>query len=229
MKKDNILLVEGSNDKAFFEKICKKHNLNYLVKVSTPTDLVKSSSGGFNSKQGVLNSLKTLLPLLEDEDSAINKVAIILDADITNDNNGGFSETISQIENKASEHNYKKHSRSKSGIELQHSDNQMNSLGVWVMPDNKSDGTIEDWIKLNIIDSEKELFSHACKIVKELPLCKFSNQSIPKAEIATWLAWQNQPGRTIAYTLKDSNELLNIENSNYTKLIEWLTTFFKDE
>jgi predicted ATP-dependent endonuclease of OLD family len=29
----NVLLVEGSNDKSFFENLCKKYNLNVQVKV----------------------------------------------------------------------------------------------------------------------------------------------------------------------------------------------------
>jgi len=225
--KKNILLVEGSNDKAFFERICKKHGLNYTVKVSNPVDFVPSDKGGFNSKQGVINSLETLLPLLEDEDSAFNKIAIILDADITGDNNGGFSKTISQVEGKAVDFKYNKHSHCNPGIELKHTDKNMHALGVWVMPDNKSDGTIEDWIKNKIIESERQLFDHACKVVSNLPVTKFSDNSIAKAELATWLSWQNQPGRTVAYTLKDGNELIDINDVKYKGLIDWLTNFFK--
>ncbi|MGR3929495.1 DUF3226 domain-containing protein [Pseudocitrobacter faecalis] len=129
--KDNILLVEGVNDKAFFERLCNKHRLNYKVRVCTPVDVVAAGEGGFNSKQGVINSLKTLLPLLEDEDSSYNKIGLILDADITGENNGGFQETISQIEVKASEYNYVAHSYSNPGIELKHSDAGMHSIGIW--------------------------------------------------------------------------------------------------
>ncbi|EPC9414987.1 DUF3226 domain-containing protein [Klebsiella variicola] len=224
--KKNILLVEGSNDKAFFEKICKKHGLNYTVQVSNPVDFVPSGKGGFNSKQGVINSLKTLLPLLEDADSAINKIAIILDADVTGDNNGGFSSAIKQIEVKAEEFKYNKHTHCNPGIEFKHSDKNMHALGVWVMPDNKSDGTIENWIKDKIIESERELFNHACDVVSKLPVTKFSDNSIAKAELATWLSWQNQPGRTVAYTLKDDNELIDINDVKYQGFISWLTRFF---
>ncbi|QLO16959.1 hypothetical protein HV183_26570 (plasmid) [Citrobacter freundii] len=224
--KKNILLVEGSNDKAFFERVCKKHGLNYTVQVSNPVDFVPSSQGGFNSKQGVINSLTTLLPLLEDEDSSINKIAIILDADITGSNNGGFSSTISQIEVKAGEFKYNNHSHCNPGVELKHSDKNMHSLGVWIMPDNKSDGAIEHWIKDKIIESERKLFEHACDIVSKLPVTKFSDSSIAKAELATWLSWQNQPGRTVAYTLKDGNELIDINDIKYKNLIDWLKAFF---
>ena len=64
----NVLLVEGSNDKSFFENLCKKYNLNVQVKVKNPRDLL-TTQGVFNSKRGVIDSLEELLPLLEDEDS----------------------------------------------------------------------------------------------------------------------------------------------------------------
>ncbi len=224
----NVLLVEGSNDKSFFENLCKKYNLNVQVKVKNPRDLL-TTQGVFNSKGGVIDSLEELLPLLEDEDSAIKKIAIILDADITGENNGGFKDTMEQIKAKTKKHGYnEKHIYLNKGVEIPHSDKGMNSIGVWIMPDNKSDGTIEDWIKSKILSSETTLFNHACRTVHELTNKKFSQNSIAKAEIATWLAWQNQPGRTIAYALKDGEELLDINHESFKDIITWLKAFFSE-
>lgn len=233
MKKNsspNILLVEGVNDQAFFEKLCKVLDLNVDVEIGTPLDYLSAQQGGFNSKQGVLNSLDIFLPLLEDEESYIKKLALVLDADITGNNNGGFIATITQIKAKTGVFGYSNRHVyiNDGGIEIPHSDSGMSSLGVWIMPNNKDDGTIENWIKDKIIDSEKPLLEHACKIVSELPTTKFSPTSVVKAEIATWLAWQNQPGRTISYALKKNEELLNIQDVGFKNLIEWLKQFFKD-
>lgn len=220
----NVLLVEGVNDKAFFERLCKAHKLNVKIQVSNPID-----HGGFNSKQGVINTLDRLLPLLEDDDYVTKKVAIILDADITGENRGGFKETIAQVKEKASKYDYQEtHKYLNNGVEVPHKDKGMNALGVWIMPDNKSDGTIENWIKAKILDSEKPLFDHACHVIKSLPNVKFSESSIVKAEIATWLAWQNQPGRTIGYALKEGEELLDVNHESFKALIEWLKVFFSD-
>lgn len=224
----NVLLVEGSNDKTFFENLCKIHKLNVHVKVKNPRDLL-TTQNTFNSKRGVIDSLEELLPLLEDADSSIQKIALILDADITGEHRGGFQETMEQIKEKTSNFGYeKKHKYINKGIEIPHSDSAMNSLGVWVMPDNKSDGTIEDWIKHKILDSESQLFNHACQTVGKLTNKKFSQNSITKAEIATWLAWQNQPGRTIAYALKEGEELLDVNHESFKELITWLKAFFTE-
>lgn len=223
----NVLIVEGSNDKTFFENLCKAYNLNVHVKVSNPLDF--SFSGAFNSKRGVIDSLDHLLPFLEDADSAIQKIAVILDADITGENRGGFKETIAQIKEKTSKFGYKEvHKYINNGVEIPHSDKGMNPLGVWIMPNNKADGTIEDWIKSKILASETDLFNHACYTVKDLTNKKFSQNSIVKAEIATWLAWQNQPGRTIAYALKEGEELLDINHESFKELISWLKAFFNE-
>ena len=222
----NLLLVEGSNDKSFFEKVCKKYNINTNIQVSTPVDWVPSNQGGFNSKQGVINSLDVFLPMLEDEESSIKKIAIVIDSDINGDNNGGFISSIQQIKNKASEYNYaNRHTYKNGGVEIPHNDPQMSSLGIWIMPNNKDDGTIENWIKDKIINTEQEAFSHACSVVSELKNKKFTTNSIIKAEIATWLAWQNQPGRTIAYTLKEGEELIDINNDDFKIFIKWLKDF----
>jgi len=222
----NLLLVEGTNDKSFFERVCKKYGINANVKVSTPVDLVLPVQGAFNSKQGVINSLDALLPMLEDEDSVIKKIAIVIDSDIQGQNNGGFASTISLIKNKALRHDYSAtHQYKNGGVEIPHNDPQMNSLGIWIMPNNKDDGTIENWLKDKILDSEKVMFAHACSIVSRLENKKFSQSSIAKAEIATWLAWQNQPGRTLAYTLKEGEELIDIEHAGFKGFVKWLRDF----
>jgi len=107
-KKSNLLLVEGYNDKSLLERICKKYNINAKVKVGTPVEFIPPESGGFNSKRGVIDSLDLFLPMLEDEDSSINKLAMVLDADIEGENNGGFKSTIEQIKEKTGNYSYSK-------------------------------------------------------------------------------------------------------------------------
>jgi len=225
-KKSNLLLVEGYNDKSLLERICKKYNINAKVKVGTPVEFIPPESGGFNSKRGVIDSLDLFLPMLEDEDSSINKLAMVLDADIEGENNGGFKSTIEQIKEKTGNYSYsKRHVYVNGGVEIPHSDSQMNSLKIWVMPNNKSDGTVENWIKDKIINSEQDLFSHACDAVSKLENKKFSANSTVKAEIATWLAWQSQPGRTVGYAFRDGNELIDINNQEFIDFVNWLKNF----
>ena len=70
-----VLLVEGESDKGFFEEICKKLSLDTSVIVSAPKEL----GGKRNSKEGVKNVLKELLPQLND--GRISHIAVVVDAD----------------------------------------------------------------------------------------------------------------------------------------------------
>lgn len=224
MKKKNTLLVEGVNDQAFFRRLCEALKLKVEITVATPTDM---SPNNFNSKQGVLNCLSIMLPLLEDEDSEMEQLAIVLDADITGQNNGGFKQTIESIKAKTSPHGYNKiHTYVNGGVKIDHSDSGMKPLWIWIMPNNKDDGTIENWIKDIIISSDRALFDQACMSVSALSNKKFSRTSIVKAEIATWLAWQEQPGRTPAYTLRPGKELVDTSHLNFIQLQEWLKEAF---
>jgi len=222
----NLLLVEGYNDKSLLERICKHYNINAKIDVATPVDYIPSEHGGFNSKRGVIESLSYFLPMLEDEDASVKRLALILDADISGENNGGFKCTIEQIKDKASRHSYSKNHRYvNGGVEIPHSDSQMQPLKIWVMPNNKDDGSIENWIKNKIIEPELELFNHACDVVSKIKNKKFSVNSVIKAEIATWLAWQNQPGRTVGYCFKDGQNLIDIEHAEFKSFLNWLRMF----
>lgn len=226
----NLILVEGENDKVLFSRICAKYKINTRIKVGTPLDLTGNVVGAFNSKQGVINALDTILKMLEDESALIQKLAIIVDSDYNDSNKGGVRNTLEQIKIISNDHGYSKihkFNKDNNGIIIPHNDENMNPLYIWVMPNNKDDGTVEDWIKSKILPSENELFSHACSIVSQLKNKKFTDNSVVKAEIATWLAWQNQPGRTVSYALKDGYELIDIENSDFVNFINWLKEFSK--
>lgn len=226
----NLIIVEGANDKALFSRICAKYKINTKIQVGTPSDLIGNMTGTFNSKQGVINALDTILRMLEDESSAIQKLAIIVDSDYDDRNKGGVRNTLEQIKSISNKHGYSKthkFNNDNKGIIIPHDDACMNPLYIWIMPNNKDEGTVEDWIKSKILPSEEKLFSHACDIVSHLKIKKFTQNSVVKAEIATWLAWQNQPGRTVSYTLKEDQELIDVKNSDFVNFINWLKDFSK--
>ena len=92
------------------------------------------------------------------------------------------------------------------------------------MPNNKNDGMLEDLVKLAVDPSEHKLFSLAANTVAKIPAPKFKHQHISKAEVATWLAWQEAPGRGMEHAIKA--ELIDKENSDYKKMITWLNHVF---
>jgi hypothetical protein len=69
------------------------------------------------------------------------------------------------------------------------------TVGVWLMPDNQRDGTLEDFLRLlidegdGLIDYAKRATTHARKKGARFPEAQHG-----KALIHAWLAWQETPG-----------------------------------
>jgi hypothetical protein len=70
-------------------------------------------------------------------------------------------------------------------------------LGLWIMPDNKSPGMLEDWLRELVPDTQNELWEYAIECVTtarrkwKAKCCRDS--VIIKAHLHTLLAWQDPP------------------------------------
>lgn len=213
-----ILLVEGEADKGFFDEICKKLSLDTAVLVAPPKDL----GGTHNSKEGVKNLLKTLLAQLED--GQISHIAVVVDADY-GQHGGGYQRTIDSLSEIVGRSGFvlENNSSPKSGLCFKNSDG-LADFGLWIMPNNQQEGMLEDWIKSCINESEQALFQQAIDAVQDISTPKFPAHLSSKAEVATWLAWQKQPGHGLYAAITD--QLLDNEHPLFTELKQWLHKVF---
>ena len=70
-------------------------------------------------------------------------------------------------------------------------------VGVWLMPDNQHDGTLETFLK-TLVDGGDSLIGHATsatKAAKEELKAEFVETDQEKAILHAWLAWQKEPGK----------------------------------
>jgi len=139
LESKQILLVEGDSDKSFFEKICKNLSLDATVKVTPPKDI----GGTHNSKSGVLNQIPILLPQLNDGQKT--NIAAIVDADYVSTHGLGCERTIEQIAKILNDFDFqlKTNIPNENGLYFENSDG-LSDFGLWVMPDNKQEGMLED-------------------------------------------------------------------------------------
>lgn len=72
-------------------------------------------------------------------------------------------------------------------------------FGVWIMPDNRSTGMLESFLAELIPDESKCLFALAQQCLAEAAQrgAAFRPPHAPKASIHTWLAWQDEPGKSL--------------------------------
>ncbi len=80
------------------------------------------------------------------------------------------------------------------GVVVENSDRQR--FGVWIMPDNVSPGTLEVFLHYLVPQERQPLWNLACSAVQTArsqgaPVRECHE---PKANLYTWLAWQDEPG-----------------------------------
>lgn len=216
-----VLLVEGDDDKFFFKKICALADLNPDIQVAPPKEF-----NGKNSKGGVFERLPFLLKQLKDK--SLSNLAIIVDADYEDTQGLGCKKTIEKITEIVSiaPYHFAEPLKLQSGGLVFKSSNNLNDIGLWVMPNNELNGMLEDFIKTCIKSDELSLLLHASTSTRELQKPKFGHHHISKAEIATWLAWQEKPGHGLYYSVKEDNLLLDTNHPLFQKLQNWLNAVF---
>jgi len=97
-------------------------------------------------------------------------------------------------------------------------------FGVWIMPDNIIEGMLETFLGYMIPEQGEYLWQYAQEVAREAKNkgATFKESYIDKAEIYTWLAWQDEPGRQIHQAIKYN--ILNPQTPNVQGFINW----FKD-
>jgi len=100
-------------------------------------------------------------------------------------------------------------------------------LGVWIMPDNKTSGMLESFLQF-LAPSETEdiltLAKESCAAAKASG-AKFKDVHLAKAEIYTWLAWQDEPGRQLHEAV--SERILEPTSPQASEFVSWFRELFE--
>ena len=97
--------------------------------------------------------------------------------------------------------------------------------GVWIMPDNRSTGALENFL-MGLIPQKDALRDYAVACVKDLPKPRrFADKDEPKALMHTWLAWQEEPGRP--YGTAITARFLDAGLPQADALASWLKRLFQ--
>ncbi len=69
-------------------------------------------------------------------------------------------------------------------------------VGVWLMPDNQQEGTLEDFLR-TLVKEANPLLPHARESTTQAKSrhgANYRNVDEKKAVLHAWLAWQSEPG-----------------------------------
>jgi len=98
-------------------------------------------------------------------------------------------------------------------------------VGIWLMPNNRLAGILEDFISF-LIREDDVLLERAESCIENIPSehRRFRDSYRSKAMIHTWLAWQEEPGTPLGMAV--TKRYLNANHALAMQFLQWLTRLF---
>lgn len=171
-----ILLVEGNDDEHVVKHVCGARGIQRL-------DEIKA--------QGGVDPLLESLPVrLKESDVEVLGVVIDADTDLA-----ARWQSLQVRLTKAGYQDIPPQPAAEGTVLDPPSGTLLPWVGIWIMPDNQTQGILEDFLRF-LIPETSCLFNHVQSSIKAIPQeeRRFSQLVEPKAVIHTWLAWQTNSG-----------------------------------
>lgn len=225
MSESRILLVEGKDDQHTIWAICNQLGVAETFGIRIPDGNGKIRKNEESTELGgVDNVLKALDLSLTAGSDAIKTIGIVVDAD---DNlKGRWKDIVRILESSG----YK----SIPTIPETHgtiiSQEFLPTFGCWLMPDNQIErGNLETFLTF-LVPNDSPNWQHAKNSVAALeskPFVKKESDHTAKAEIHTFLAWQEDPGKPFGQAI--TARYLRSENPKCGIFADWLMRLFAVE
>lgn len=201
-----ILLVEGTDDEHVFKHLMGRRELGEL--------------DDFKGKEGKDALLRILPVALKESDVAALGVVLDADTDLQ-----GTWEAVRDRLRKARYLQVPDAPETAGTIVSPPPDTLLPRVGVWLMPDNKTPGILEDFLRF-LAPVETPLFQRVEESVDAIPPeeRRFAEKDKPKAVIHTWLAWQEKPGKPLGTAI--TFQYLDDSVPEADVLVAWLRRLF---
>lgn len=101
-------------------------------------------------------------------------------------------------------------------------------IGIWIMPDNRSQGELEDFVAA-MVPEDDPIWPLAMNYIDTIPPehRRFLDHKVQKARVYAWTATLKSPGGLLSAATSEAN--LNVDSENCLMLISWLRQLFSDE
>lgn len=179
-----ILLVEGRDDEHVLKHICGKRGIPHLDEVKPLGDVTK-----------LLENIPVQIKASKEEGDV---VGVVIDADTDLD---ARWQAVRDRLVQAGYEDVPADPDPNGTIFEPPSGSLLPKTGVWIMPDNRTPGILEDFLRF-LVPQPSAVLDHAIASVDSLPEKRFKDKDRPKAVMHTWLAWQKTPGRPYGTAIK---------------------------
>lgn len=221
-----LMLVEGDDDYHVFQHLLKAHGVDKqiayrLEPYGSDPKRSKNKEIVFRERQGWRNTLDYLSQQLRIT-TDIKRLGVVVDAD--SDFNARW-QSLRDIIFQAGYTLVPKQA-DPTGLLLEHTANPEENprVGIWIMPNNQNTGSMEHFLAL-LLPPQDKLWERARLCVEQIPHEeRLFKDAFIKAQIHTWLAWQEKPGLPMGAAIRE--HYLDASASNALLLLDWLRRLF---
>lgn len=219
MIENRVLLVEGTDDLHVLAHIFKAHGFEGKI-------IIRDQEGVDKIKKRL--DEKFFENLLEDlsvelKGSEVVALGIVVDADLD------LTARWQSLANKLKDLKYEGVPDLPNATGTICEGEDLPKIGVWLMPDNTLPGMLEDFVKLLVPDEQEKLLHRAIEAVDSIPeeeklFVTDNSDKTSKAQIHTYLAWQERPG--VPYGVAIREKFLKADSPHTQNIMSWIRELF---
>ncbi len=208
MENKQILLVEGLDDYNVIDKL-------RLLCTNPESFTIERANG--------IDELRKGLPLRLKGSGETKTIGVVIDADV---NIEARWQSIYNILIKSNLYTAIPKKCPEKGLILSPNGPDDIKFGLWIMPDNKASGMLENFTTL-LVPEDDELLPIVDRTLTEIEegnLNKYALVHHEKARIHTWLAWQEEPGTPMGSAI--TKKYLSTTSPVCQDFIQWLNALY---
>jgi hypothetical protein len=203
-KGKKVLLVEGKDDCHVILALCAHYKI--------------PETFGIYECGSDISLLKRLNALILQPDPP-ETIGIVLDADVSD-----IMNRWQQIHQKTKEHGYGFPLSPVQGGTILPENEDLPTIGIWLMPDNQTSGMLEDFL-MRMVDKEALQTAADCITnAKQKGMASYKSAHHSKAVLHTWLSWQDEPGKPLGQAI--TANVLKPETGLANQFVNWLQQLF---
>ena len=211
-----LLMVEGKDDEHVVKHLCRAQGIEVRFLIEQP----KNQDDVLMADQCGVERLLDQIPIRLKE-SDLDRLAVILDAD--EDAQNRWFQLRDRLRQAGFAGVPDLPAAQGTVVDFHNEFGDLLRLGVWIMPDNRLPGMLENFLAFLVPDNDK-LLPHVDRFLAGIPPadCLFSNSATPKARIHAFLAVQEKPGKPLGLAI--TFRYLDARKDTVRSFLSWLQT-----